>query len=132
MCSPSWTLLPPPSPHHPSGSSQCTSPNYLSLLFSETLHLLVISFPCLSLISSVICKASSDNHFAFLHFFFPLEWLWPLPPVQCYKPLSTVLQALCLPDLIPRIYSSPSLHHHKGFDLGHTWIVYWLCLLSSI
>ena len=26
MCSPSWTLLPPPSPDHPSGSSQCTSP----------------------------------------------------------------------------------------------------------
>ena len=26
-CSPSWTLLPPPSPYHPSGSSQCTSPN---------------------------------------------------------------------------------------------------------
>ena len=23
MCSPSWTLLPPPSPYHPSGSSQC-------------------------------------------------------------------------------------------------------------
>ena len=23
---PSWTPLPPPSPHHPSGSSQCTSP----------------------------------------------------------------------------------------------------------
>ena len=25
LCSPSWTLLPPPSPYHPSGSSQCTS-----------------------------------------------------------------------------------------------------------
>ena len=25
MCSPSWTLLPPPSPFHPSGSSQCTT-----------------------------------------------------------------------------------------------------------
>ena len=25
-CSPSWTPLPPPSPSHPSGSSQCTSP----------------------------------------------------------------------------------------------------------
>ena len=24
-CSQSWTLLPPPSPYHPSGSSQCTS-----------------------------------------------------------------------------------------------------------
>ena len=26
LCSPSWTPLPPPSPSHPSGSSQCTSP----------------------------------------------------------------------------------------------------------
>ena len=26
MCSPSWTLLPLPSPSHPSGSSQCTRP----------------------------------------------------------------------------------------------------------
>ena len=28
MCSPSWTLLPPPSPYCPSGSSQCTSPKH--------------------------------------------------------------------------------------------------------
>ena len=28
MCSPSWTLLPPPSPYHPSGSLQCTSPKH--------------------------------------------------------------------------------------------------------
>ena len=28
MCSPSWTLLPPLSPYHPSGSSQCTSPKH--------------------------------------------------------------------------------------------------------
>ena len=28
MCSPSWTLLPPPSPFHPSGSSQCPSPKH--------------------------------------------------------------------------------------------------------
>ena len=28
MGSPSWTLLPPPSPYHPSGSSQCTSPKH--------------------------------------------------------------------------------------------------------
>ena len=28
MCSPSWTLLPLPSPYHPSGSSQCTSPKH--------------------------------------------------------------------------------------------------------
>ena len=28
LCSPSWTLLPPPSPYHPSGSPQCTSPKH--------------------------------------------------------------------------------------------------------
>ena len=28
LCSPSWTLLPPPSPYHPSGLSQCTSPKH--------------------------------------------------------------------------------------------------------
>ena len=28
MCSPSWDPLPPPSPYHPSGSSQCTSPKH--------------------------------------------------------------------------------------------------------
>ena len=27
-CFPSWTPLPPPSPYHPSGSSQCTSPEH--------------------------------------------------------------------------------------------------------
>src|SRR5574341_353178 len=27
-CSPSRTLLPPPSPYHPSGLSQCTSPEH--------------------------------------------------------------------------------------------------------
>ena len=28
MCPPSWNPLPPPSPSHPSGSSQCTSPEH--------------------------------------------------------------------------------------------------------
>ena len=28
LCSPSWTLFPPPSPYPPSGSSQCTSPKH--------------------------------------------------------------------------------------------------------
>ena len=30
MCSPARSPLPPPSPSHPSGSSQCTSPEHLS------------------------------------------------------------------------------------------------------
>ena len=35
MCSPSWALLPPPSPFHPSGSSQCTSPKHPLLQFYQ-------------------------------------------------------------------------------------------------
>ena len=31
MCSPSQTLLPPPSSYHPSGPSQCTSPKHPAL-----------------------------------------------------------------------------------------------------
>ena len=49
-------------------------PSCLSLLFSGTLRLVGCTFPflpCFSLLlSSAICKASSDNHFPFLHLFF--------------------------------------------------------------
>ena len=55
--------------------------------------------PFASLLFSAIYKASSDNHFAFLHFFFG-GWSWSLPPIQCHEPLSIVLQVLCLSDLI--------------------------------
>ena len=40
LCSPSWTLLPPPSPYHPSGSSQCTSPKHPVSCIKPDLHFL--------------------------------------------------------------------------------------------
>ena len=70
-----------------------------------------------SLLSSTICKDSSDNHFAFLHFF-SLRWLYLLPPVQYYEPLSIVLQALYLLDIIPWIYLSPPFYIHSAFYLS--------------
>ena len=75
-----------------------------------------------SLLCSAICKSSSDNHVAFLHFFF-FGMVWSLPSIQCYEPLSIVLWAVCLPDLILWIYLSSPLYNHKGLDLGHTWKV---------
>ena len=91
---------------------------------SDTLHSVGYIFPFLpaltSLLCSAICKSSSDNHVAFLYFFF-FGVVWSLPSVQCYEPLSIVLWALCLPDLILWIYLSLLLYNHKGFDLGHTW-----------
>ena len=58
------------------------------------------SFVFASLLFSAICEASSDNYFASLPFFFLGMVLIPAS-VQCYKPPSIVLQALCLSDLIP-------------------------------
>ena len=97
----------------------------LSVLWNSAFKLVYLSFfpwPLASLPFSAIWKASSDNRFVFLHFFF-LGWSWSLPPVQYHEPLSIVPQALCLSDLIPWIYLSLPLYNLKGFDLGHTWMV---------
>ena len=94
--------------------------SYLSLLFFGTLHPNGYTFPfllCLSLLFIGICKASSVNHFAFLHFFFLR--MGSLPPVQYHEPPSVVLQALCLSDIILWIYLSLLLYNCKGLDLGY-------------
>ena len=56
MCSPSRSPLPPPSPSHPSGSSQCTSPEHLSCASSlgwrSVSPVIVYLFHCCSLRSS--------------------------------------------------------------------------------
>ena len=97
----------------------------LSYLIFGTLHSVGCIFPfllCLLLIFSVVCKASLDNHFVLFHFFF-LGVVLITTQVQCYKLLFIVLHTLCLPDLIPWIYLSPPLYNHKGFDLGHIWMI---------
>ena len=53
---------------------------------------------------------------------FSWRWFWSLPPVQCHEPLSIVLEAQCLSDLISWIYLSLPLYNHNAFDLGHTWM----------
>ena len=97
----------------------------LAILWTSIFRWVYFSFsslPFTCLLFSAICKASSDNHFAFLNFFFG-GMPWSLPPVQCQEPLSIVLQALCPSDLIPWLYLSLSLYSHKGFVLGHTSMV---------
>ena len=77
--------------------------------------------PFISLPFSAICKASSDNHFAFLHFFF-LGMV--LITASCTVLQTSVYSASgTLSDLIPSMYLSLPLYNHKGFDLGPTWMV---------
>ena len=73
-----------------------------------------------SLLFTAICKASSDSHFAFLHFFF-LGMV--LIGVSCTMSQTSVHSSSgTLSDLVPYIYLSICLplYNHKGFDLGHT------------
>ena len=93
----------------------------LSILWNSAFKWVYLLFPPLpftSIFFIAIFKASSDNHFAFLHFFF-LGMV--LITASC-----TMLQTCAhsssgtLSDLIPWIYLSLPLYNHKGFDLGHT------------
>ena len=106
----------------------------LSLLFFGTLHSDgYLSFSPLllaSLLFTAICKASSDSHFAFLHFFF-LGMV--LLPVSCTMSWTSVHSSSgTLSDLVPWIYLSLPLYNHTGFNLGHIWRAWWFSLFSSI
>ena len=75
-----------------------TSLSLLAILWNSAFSQVYLSlppFPCTSLFFSALCKAFSDNHITFLHFFF---WglFWSPQPLQCYKLPSIILQALCL------------------------------------
>ena len=58
-CSPSWTPLQPPTPSHPPGSSQCTSPEHpvscIDLDWRSSSHMIIHMFQCYSLKSSHPC-----------------------------------------------------------------------------
>ena len=49
MCSPSRTLLPPPTPYHPSGPSQCTSPKHPASCIEPGLAYVIDAVPFSSL-----------------------------------------------------------------------------------
>ena len=75
----------------------------LAILWNSAFRCLYLSIsplPLALLLFSAICKTSSDNHFAFLHFFFLGMVLIPASCTMSQTP-SVVLQALCLSDLVP-------------------------------
>ena len=51
------------------GSSVMAAECEVVALYFRWVHLSLSPLPFASLLFSAVCKASSDNHFAFLHFF---------------------------------------------------------------
>ena len=96
----------------------------LAILWNSAFKWICLFFsplPFTSLLFSAICKASSDNHFAFLHFFF-LGMV--LVTASCTMSRTSVHSySGTLSDLITWIYFSLPLYSRKGFDLCHTWMV---------
>ena len=88
----------------------------LAILWNSAFESVYLSFsplPSVSLLFSTICKASSDSHFAFLHFFF----LGMVLISTCCTMSWTAIHSSSgtLSDLIPWIYFSLPLYNHKGF-----------------
>ena len=90
-----------------------------AILWNSTFKWVYLSFvplPFTSLLFSAIVRLPQTTILPFC-ISFSWGWSWSLPPVQCHKPPSIVLQALCLSNQIPWIYFSLPLYNCKGFDL---------------
>ena len=99
--------------------SPCYSPElYIQLGNLSPSPLLFASFP-----ASAICKASSDNHCAFLHFFFFGMILVATSYTMLWTSVHSSSDALFIRSN-PLTLSLP-LYNHKGFDLGQTWMAQW-------
>ena len=101
MCSPSWTLLPPPSPYHPSGSSQCTSPK---LPVSCTEPGLVIHFL-----------------YDIIHVLMPFSQIIPPPQLLCLLLFSPILNPPPTSLPIPSLWVIPVHQPQASYILHQTW-----------
>ena len=76
------------------------------------IYLSLSPLPFTSLLFLAICKASSDNHFAFLCFFFLGMVLITASCTMSWTPIHSSSDTLS--DLIPWIYLSLPLYNRKG------------------
>ena len=96
-----------------------------SLLFSRTLHSSEYIFPFLaSLLFSALCKASSGNQFAFLHFFFlGMVLVITSCTILCTSNHSSSGNLSTKSNHLNLFITPTYMGYNKGFDLGHTWMV---------
>ena len=89
MCFPSQSPLPPAAPPHPSGSSQCTSPEHLSYAFKlgwrSVSPLIIYMFRCCSLKTSHPGSISGSGRSPGEGIGFPLQYSWASLVTQLVK-----------------------------------------------
>ena len=110
----------------PSISFHWSLRNLLAILWNSAFKWVHLSFsplPLASLLFSAICKAFSDNHFAFLHFFFLGTVLITASCTMSRTSVHSSWGTLSI-RLNTLNHLSLSLFNCKGFYLGHTWMVY--------
>ena len=123
------SLFPPFGDHWPS----CLFPSHLlAILWNSAFKWVYLSFsplPLASLLFSAICKAFSDNHFAFLHLFFLGTVLITASCTISWTSTHSSSGTLSITSNHLNLFVT-SLYNRKGFDLGNTLM--WFSLLSSI
>jgi len=105
-----------------------------AILWSCAFRWVYLSFsplPFTSLLFSAVCKASSDNCFAFLYFFFFRMILVTTSCMMLWTSVHSSSGTLSIGSNSWLYFSLP-LYNCKGFDLGHTWMALWFSPLSSI
>ena len=96
----------------------------LAILWNYEFKWVYFSFSPLlftAILFTAICKSSLNNHFALLHFFFLGMIL--ITTSHTVSQTSIHSYSSTLSDLIPWICLPFLLYNHKGFDLGHAWMV---------
>ena len=105
-----------------------------AILWNSAFKWVYLSFSPLllaSLLFTATCKASSDSHFAFLHFFFLGMVLITASCTVSQTSLHSSSGTLSIRSAPLNLFLT-SLYNGKGFDLGHNLNAFWFSLLSSI
>ena len=93
-----------------------------AILWNSAFKWVYLSFSPLllaSLLCTVLCKASSDNHFAFLHFFFQRMVLIPAFCTMSQTSIHSSSGTLCIRSNPLNIFVT-SIYNRQGFNLGPT------------
>ena len=107
------------------------SPCYSLEFCIQMVYLSFSPLPLASLLFSAVWKASSENHFPFLLFFFSGMVLITASRTMSQTSVHSSSGTLSIKSNLLN-HLSLLLYNHKGFHLDHTCTVWWFPLLSSI